>query len=95
MYAKFSIVVGFTSLTDVAVPNIAVDIIPNNGPVVVTTGEFKCFFAYRVSVGYSGESAVVLFENPEFKRVVIKYIYTTSVEQSAFNPGAFGELYVL
>jgi hypothetical protein len=72
----------------VAVPNIAGNIIPHKGPVVVSTDEFKYFFASRVS---GRDSVVVQFEDPEFKRVVVGYIYTISVEQSAFNLGAFGE----
>jgi hypothetical protein len=72
--------VGFSSLTGVAVRNIAGNIIPHKGPVVVSTDEFKCFFASKV---FGGDSVVVQFEDPEFKRVIVRYIYATSVEQSS------------
>jgi hypothetical protein len=72
----------------VAVPNIAGNIIPYKGPVVVSTDEFKYFFASRVS---GGDRVMVKFQDPEFKRVVVRYIHATSIEQSAFNLGAFGE----
>jgi hypothetical protein len=80
--------VEFASLTDVAVPDIAANIIPHKGPVVISTDKFKCFFTSKMS---GGGSVMVKLEDPEPKRVIVRYIYAASVEQPAFNLGAFGE----
>jgi hypothetical protein len=82
--------VGFrvTSLTGVALPDIAGNIIPHKGPVVVSTDEFKCFFAFRVS---GGGSVMVKLEDSELERVVVGYIHAASVKQPALNLSAFGE----
>jgi hypothetical protein len=80
--------VGFAPLTGVAVPNVAGNIIPHKGPVVVLADEFECFFASRVS---GGCSVMVKLKDPELERVVVGYIYAISIKQPAFNLGAFGE----
>jgi hypothetical protein len=84
--------VGFASLTGMAVPNIAGNVVPHKGPVVVSTDEFECFFASRVS---GGGSVMVKLKDSELERVVVRYIYAASVKQPAFNLGTFGESYVL
>jgi hypothetical protein len=68
--------------------DIADNIIPHKGLVVVSTDEFKCFFASKVS---GGGSVMVKLEDSELERVVVKYICADSVEQPAFNLDAFGE----